>query len=416
MGTAVDLKIFAEDVEDEAVKQIDAISSLDAFVGAKIRIMPDVHAGKGCVCGFTANLGEKVVPNLIGVDIGCGMLTVRLGRGDVDFATLDEVIRGEIPCGMKVHHRISDFTERGYADYGCDPSACIANFSAKDLRYFKSSVGTLGGGNHFIEVDENSNGEKYLVIHTGSRNFGKKVCEHWQEVAVKSLSKPIPNLKNMIKDVKIRCVSECHKERMQEAIHDAIERYNEIVRQSRPQNEDLAYLVGDSRDGYLHDMKIAQRYASLNRWMIAFLICRKMGWLVDGGIPGNFSTVHNYLGEDNIIRKSAISAKEGEEVLIPLNMRDGSLICVGKGNDDWNNSAPHGAGRRMSRRKAKETLNMDEFRNSMDGIFTTSVSEETIDESPFAYKDSDSIIRQISDTVEVVERIRPLYNFKASEV
>lgn len=404
------VKIFTDMIEDAAKKQIEHIAELDAFKDAKIRIMPDVHAGKGCVCGFTADLGDKVVPNLIGVDIGCGLLTICLGKVDIDFEKLDRVIRRQIPSGMTVNGRDVVGDHRDYVANDCDPKSCLAEFTLKEYDYFDKSLMSLGGGNHFCEIDVDKDGNKYLIIHCGSRNFGKKVCDYWQNVAVAEMATNELGLtkKEAIKQ-KITELKAVGKFSEIKAAIDAISKQYEEAESK--QDKDLAYLESYSRDGYIHDMKIAQRWASLNRRKIGERICKEMGWTM----TNVFETVHNYLGDDNIIRKSAISAKKGERVLIPLNMRDGSIIAIGKGNEDWNNSAPHGAGRLMSRAKARETIDLAAYEKSMEGIFTTSVSKDTIDEAPFAYKSSKKIIEQIADTVDVVEVIKPVYNFKASE-
>lgn len=361
----MDIKVFTDMIEPDAVAQIELIAALEAFKDAKIRIMPDVHAGKGCVCGFTADMGDKVVPNLIGVDIGCGMLTAEIGDVDVDYDRLDQIIRQKIPSGLRVRSAPIPLDEN--TAERIDPLKCIAQFTARQVNRFGLSLGTLGGGNHFIEVDSDRAGCKYLVIHTGSRNFGKLVCDYWQNVA------------------------------------------SRLSMESVEGNKELAFLEGHDHEGYIHDMRIAQQWARANREAIARIICTEMKFEV----RSQFTTMHNYLGDDNIIRKSAISARVGEKVLIPLNMRDGSVLAVGKGNADWNMSAPHGAGRLMSRSKAKATISLDAYRKTMNGIWSSSVSMETIDEAPLAYKPSERIIGQIADTVDVIETIKPVYNFKA---
>ena len=405
MERKTDIKIFAEQIEEAATAQIERIAAMDAFKGAKIRIMPDVHAGAGCVCGFTANLGEKVVPNLIGVDIGCGMLTAVLGAIDIDCARLDAVIRQFVPFGLSVHEKPVDVS--AYRAYDCNPRDCKVEFAPGRYDRFDRSIGSLGGGNHFIEIDVGQDGCKYLVVHCGSRNFGKCVCDAWQDRAVREMEGRVIPLSDMIAEAKASCKD---VREIQGAINRARERY-QAMRAKEFVDKDLAWLAGDLREAYVHDMKIAQRWAVLNRETIVQVICREMGWTP----KATFSTVHNYLGEDNVIRKSAISAKKGERVLIPLNMRDGSILAVGKGNEDWNNSAPHGAGRLMSRTAARSQVSVDEFKRTMEGVWTTCVGADTVDESPFAYKGSESIIRQIGETVDVLEVVKPLYNFKASE-
>jgi RNA-splicing ligase RtcB len=362
--------------------------------------MPDVHAGAGCVIGFTADLGDKVIPNIVGVDIGCGMLTTKLGKIDIDYEKLDQVIRDNVPCGYNIHEgrkvRFDKIQEmRCYRDL-------------KDTRRFERSIGTLGGGNHFIEIDEGTDGTKYLVIHTGSRNMGKQVADYYQNLAVELMQG-----KDSLYSKQEQLIAEYKAQGRRTEIEAAIK---ELHRTWKPKELDipkpLCYLTGKYRDDYLHDMRICQEFAKLNRLIIVSLITEKMEWTA----LDMFETIHNYIEfETNMVRKGAISAKKGEKLLIPINMRDGCIVGVGKGNDDWNQSAPHGAGRIMSRSKAREVVSLDEFKESMDGIYTTSVSTETIDEAPMVYKPMDEIIENIKDTVDILEIIKPVYNFKASE-
>lgn len=398
------LKIFTKNVEQEAVDQIELLLAQDAFKDCKVRIMPDVHAGKGCVIGFTADLGEKVIPNIVGVDIGCGMLCVSLGQTDIDFERLDNVIRSYIPSGRAVHEgRIVKFEE--LQDLKCYREL-------RDTKRLERSIGTLGGGNHFIEVDVAEDGYKYLVIHTGSRNLGKQVADYYQNLAFELMSgkdKLYEEQDRLIKKYK----AAGRKSEIQSAIAE-LHRNFKAVNPNIP--KDLCYLEGKYREDYLHDMRICQKFAYINRVMIAQIICNHMGWGVDADMPDYFECIHNYIDHDsNIVRKGAISAKYGEKVLIPINMRDGCIIGTGKGNEDWNCSAPHGAGRVMSRTKAKELVSLEEFEKAMDGIYTTSVNQSTIDESPMAYKTLDEIVENIKDTVDVLAIIKPVYNFKASE-
>lgn len=398
------LKIFTKNVEQEAVDQIELLLAQDAFKDCKVRIMPDVHAGKGCVIGFTADLGEKVIPNIVGVDIGCGMLCVSLGQTDIDFEKLDNVIRSYVPSGRDVHEgRIIRFEE-------LQELKCYREL--RDTKRLERSIGTLGGGNHFIEVDVAEDGYKYLVIHTGSRNLGKQVADYYQNLAFELMSgkdKLYEEQDRLIKEYK----SAGRKSEIQSAIAE-LHRNFKAVNPNIPKN--LCYLEGKYREDYLHDMRICQKFAYINRVMIAQIICNHMGWGVDADMPDYFECIHNYIDHDsNIVRKGAISAKYGEKVLIPINMRDGCIIGTGKGNEDWNCSAPHGAGRVMSRTKAKELVSLEEFEKSMDGIYTTSVNQSTIDESPMAYKTLDEIVENIKDTVDVLAIIKPVYNFKASE-
>lgn len=400
-----DLKIFTENIEHEALNQIYTLVKQPAFSDCKIRIMPDVHAGAGCVIGFTADLGEKVIPNIVGVDIGCGMLTTNLGNIDIDFERLDNIIREYVPSGRKVHGEenssvASDIIEKLYCKE-----------QLKNINWLKRSCGTLGGGNHFIEVDNDSNNNKYLIIHSGSRNVGKQVAEIYQQMAINDIS----GKSNFKQDSK-KLIAEYKKCKREREISKAIKE----LKQSYEANttkipRELSYLVGKHREMYLHDMKLCQEFAEINRRTIQSIICYYMGWEVTKETE-RFQTIHNYIEHDtNIVRKGAISAKAGEKVLIPINMRDGCILGIGKGNEDWNYSAPHGAGRTMSRSKAKESILLEEYQKAMDGIFTTSVNTSTIDESPMAYKTMDEIIGHIKDTVEIVDIIKPIYNFKANE-
>lgn len=399
-----DLKIFTNNIEQEAVYQIELLLAQDAFKDCKVRIMPDVHAGKGCVIGFTADLGEKVIPNIVGVDIGCGMLCVSLGQTDIDFEKLDNVIRSYVPSGRDVHDgRIIRFDE--LQDLKCYREL-------RDTKRLERSIGTLGGGNHFIEVDVAEDGYKYLVIHTGSRNLGKQVADYYQNLAFELMSG-----KDKLYEEQDRIIEEYKATGRKSEIQNAIAELHRNFKAVNPNiPKDLCYLEGKYREYYLHDMRICQKFAYMNRVMIAQIICNHMGWGVDADMPDYFECIHNYIDHDsNIVRKGAISAKLGEKVLIPINMRDGCIIGTGKGNEDWNQSAPHGAGRVMSRTKAKELVSLEEFEKAMDGIYTTSVNQSTIDESPMAYKTLDEIVENIKDTVDVLAIIKPVYNFKASE-
>lgn len=393
------LKIFTDNVEQEALEQINTLLEQEAFKNCKVRIMPDVHAGKGCVIGFTADLGNKVIPNIVGVDIGCGMLTVKLGNIDIDFDKLDKAIRKRVPSGRDVHEgRIVRFKQ-------LQNLHCYRQL--KDAKRLERSIGTLGGGNHFIEIDIDDDNNKYLIIHTGSRNLGKQVAEYYQNLAIELMQgkdKLYEMQNKLIKEYK----EQGRRKEIQEAIKELHRKYN-----PNPLNipKELCYLTGEYRQMYLDDMAICQEFASLNRMTIAESILDEMKWNTIGG----FETIHNYIDlESNIVRKGAISAKDKEKVLIPINMRDGCIIGYGKGNEDWNCSAPHGAGRIMSRSKAKEIVSLEEFEKSMDGIYTTSVNESTIDESPMVYKTMNEIIENIEGTVYIYKIIKPVYNFKAS--
>ena len=394
------LKIFTSNIEQEAINQIDELLEQEAFKDSKVRIMPDVHAGKGCVIGFTGDLGDKVIPNIVGVDIGCGMLCVKLGNIDLDLERLDKIIREYVPSGMNVHEN------QRYKFLDLEQLYCYKLLKNKD-NWLEKSMGTLGGGNHFIEIDVDEDDNKYLVIHTGSRNLGKQVAEIYQEKAIKYCS-----YEKEIKEEKQKIIKEYKKQHREKEIQKKLIEISKKYEGKTKLPKDLCYLEGKLREDYLHDMKICQEFAVENRKEIAFIIMSKMNLdYIDC-----FETIHNYISfEDNIVRKGAISAKKGEKVLIPMNMRDGCIIGIGKGNDDWNQSAPHGAGRIMSRMKAKETFNLDEYKESMKNIYTTSVNEDTIDEAPFVYKPMQEIINNISDTVDIIKIIKPIYNFKASE-
>ena len=414
------LKIFTENIEQEAVDQINQLLEQEAFKDSKIRIMPDVHAGKGCVIGFTGDLGNKVIPNIVGVDIGCGMLCVNLGKQNINLEEFDKIVRGVVPSGREVHkERLIKFDE--LKDLKCYREL-------KDTKRLERSLGTLGGGNHFIEIDVDEDNSKYLVIHTGSRNLGKQVAEYYQELANQLCNYKIDEYKEKQQNIIKTYKEQGRKQEIQSALEELKKEY-QINYNKIP--KDLAYLEGKYREDYLHDMKICQKFAKLNRLEIAYRIItfyfritvlehfgewHSIPPILCESMNETFDTIHNYISfEDNIVRKGAISARKGEKVLIPMNMKDGCIIGIGKGNDDWNQSAPHGAGRIMSRMKAKETFNLKEFQDSMNGIYTTSVNENTIDEAPFVYKPMQEIIDNIKDTVDIVKIIKPIYNFKASE-
>ena len=399
----MNLKIFTKNIEEQAINQINELLKQEAFKNSKVRIMPDVHAGKGCVIGFTGNLGEKVIPNIVGVDIGCGMLCVELGNIDLDLERLDKIIRKYVPSGMNVREN------QRYNFLELEQLYCYKLLKNKD-NWLEKSMGTLGGGNHFIEIDVDEDDNKYLVIHTGSRNLGKQVAEIYQEKAIKYCS-----YEDEMKEEKQKIIKEYKMLGKEKDIQNKLIEISKKYEGKTKLPKDLCYLEGKLREDYLHDMKICQEFASFNRKNIAIEIMKHLNCALS--FPGNnFETIHNYISfEDNIVRKGAISAKKGEKVLIPMNMRDGCIIGIGKGNDDWNCSAPHGAGRIMSRMQAKETFNLDEYKESMKNIYTTSVNESTIDEAPFVYKPMQEIIDNIGDTVDIVKIIKPIYNFKANE-
>lgn len=381
------VKIFASIIDDTTEKQVKALAASEAYKESIIRIMPDCHAGKGCTIGSVIEYQNRVVPNTVGVDIGCGMMVTELGNIEVDLEKLDRVINEYIPSGFNVHKEaVHSFSNKELIAY------------VSDWKYMECSIGSLGGGNHFIELNVDDEGNKYLVIHSGSRNLGVQVCNYWQNKAILNLTDDSSLRRELIDRLKA--------EGRQKEIGE------ELKKLKKPSvDNDLAYIEGEDLEGYINDMSICQNYASYNRATITELICHYMGW--DNTVSW-FNTIHNYIDIPNkIIRKGAIEAPAGRKVLIPMNMRDGSLICVGKGNPDWLNSAPHGAGRIMSRAQAKQSLNMEDFKESMKDIYTTSVCEETIDEAPMVYKDSTQIMEDVVPTVNIVKVIKPLYNFKA---
>ncbi len=389
------LKIFTENIEPVAINQIYNLISMPPFVGSTVRIMPDVHIGSGCVVGFTATMGDKVIPNVIGVDIGCGMLTVNMGKIDIDFKAVDDFIHEKIPAGSELNKDYDDL-------YYVKKLICYNELNDRDRVY--RSLGTLGGGNHFIEIDRDEDGTAYLIIHTGSRNFGLQVAKLYQQKAVNACKVSAPKAVEDSYEMLSRLGKTA---RVPDALATAI--INNSGRSKVP--AEFCYFVGDECEAYLHDMRLCQRFAADNRAKIAEKILKFLGIRK----AESFETMHNYIDDSGIIRKGAISAREGETVLIPMNMRDGCLIAVGKGNPDWNYSAPHGAGRLVGRGEARELFTQEEYNQAMEGIYTTSVNESTIDESPMAYKPMDEIVRLISPTVEITKTIKPVYNFKASK-
>lgn len=388
-------KIFTDVIEKGAIEQIQAACDFPAFKGLKIRIMPDVHAGAGCTIGTTMTVKNKIVPNMVGVDIGCGMELVQLKQGEINLQKLDLYIRENIPSGMNCRKSPHPFASQ----IKLEELRCFGHINAR-LAYL--SVGTLGGGNHFIEVDTDGDGNKYLVVHSGSRHLGLEVAEYYQKEAYRTLC---GNSDGQIKAViaKLKAEGKCNK------IQSTIEKLKARQIDIPPE---MAYVSSQLFDDYIHDMKIVQRFAVLNRKAMVEEILKGLNLTAADG----FTTIHNYIDTDKmILRKGAVSAQKGERLLIPINMRDGSLICTGKGNRDWNCSAPHGAGRLMSRSQAFKTLTMEEFEKQMEGIYSTSVTPSTLDESPMAYKSLEDITDNISHTVTIVKRIIPVYNFKATE-
>ena len=383
-------------LEDLAAKQIKAVCDQAEFAGCKIRVMPDVHAGKGCTIGTTMTIRDKIVPGMVGVDIGCGMETVELAESEIDFAKLDALIRKEIPYGREVRDTLHALnTEIDLTQLRCADQV--------NLNRAMRSIGTLGGGNHFIEVDRSEDGRLFLIVHSGSRHLGTEVAEYYQNEGRRALW---GGANYQIQEVIAQLKAEGRFKEIQKTI-SALRTEHEL---SIP--KDLAYVEGKLFEDYIHDMKITQQFAMLNRKAMVDVIMTGMGFTAVEA----FTTIHNYIDTDAmILRKGSVSARAGEKLLIHINMRDGSLICVGKGNQDWNCSAPHGAGRLMSRRAAFNVLSMEEFKREMEGIYTTCVLPDTLDESPMAYKSMDEIIDQIGPTAEIVERIRPVYNFKAAD-
>lgn len=391
-------KVYTDNVDNETIGQLTALMNQEFIKDNKVRIMPDCHAGKGCVIGTTISLSDKVVPNLVGVDVGCGMLAVKLGDKTLDKPELDSVIKQYIPSGFDIH---SEAVASSNADKIIAPV---------DVEKAYNSLGTLGGGNHFIEVDIDKDGYLWLVIHTGSRHLGIEICEYYQRLAYENLQLRANGGKTL-KELNKELVAEYTKAGRKKEISKALKKLREKYKSTHVEVPyELAYLDGQAMQDYLHDMKLAQEHAKINRSVIADRIIRyaKLREVE------RFDTIHNYVDVNNmILRKGSISAQLGEKVIIHMNMRDGSLICVGKGNADWNYSAPHGAGRILSRSKARDTISMTEYEKSMQGIYTTCVSRGTVDESPMAYKPMQEIIDNIQDTVEVVDIIKPVYNFKA---
>ena len=389
---------YAAVVEEEAIEQIRRMCDYEFTEGSKIRIMPDVHAGKGCTIGTTMTINDKVVPNIVGVDIGCGMYTVELGLVNIDFERVDAAVH-EIPSGRGVWEgRMERFDLTGLACYR----------SLKQTKRLERSLGTLGGGNHFIEIDAASDGNKYLVIHSGSRNLGKQVAELYQALAV-DLNLGKANYFEQ-RDEIIRTYKEQGRRSEIQAALKSLEAEWKAKEPTMP--ADLCYLYGTYLEDYLHDVEICQQFARRSRERMAEIILEKTGMTA----RSSFHTIHNYIDtKEMILRKGSIAAHAGELVLIPINMRDGSVLARGKGNPEWNFSAPHGAGRLMSRMKARETLNLEAYRKTMEGIYTTSVNESTLDEAPMAYKSLDDILDVIRDSVDVIEVLKPIYNFKASE-
>ncbi len=387
---------YATVVEDEAINQIRTICDQKFTEGCCIRIMPDVHSGKGCTIGTTMTVKDKVVPNIVGVDIGCGMYTVNLGKQEIDLVAFDTAAH-KIPSGMHVWDGRQEY-------FDLTTLRCYRNLIR--TQWIAKSLGTLGGGNHFIEIDKAADGTQYMVIHTGSRNLGKQVAEYYQRLAIelhKGKEEYFKKKDALIAEYK----AAGRRTEIQQALKELHWTSHELTIP-----EPLCYLYGSYLEDYLYDIDICQKFAVRNRELLSekLLEFSKLN-----GTDG-FHTIHNYIDiNEMILRKGAIAAHKGEKVLIPINMRDGSVLAIGKGNPDWNYSAPHGAGRIMSRSKAKQTLNMEDYRAAMSGIYTTSVNEATLDEAPFAYKSLEDIIDVIGESVDIIEVLKPIYNFKASD-
>lgn len=394
-GAVNSAKIFTDNCDNETISQLITLLNQEFTAGSKIRIMPDCHAGAGCVIGTTMTITDKVVPNLVGVDIGCGMYVAELSESEIDFAKLDEIINTRVPAGFSVRGTAHPFLHASGLDRKLQELHCIEKLTNYDRLLL--SLGTLGGGNHFIEVDRNEKGNLVIVIHSGSRNLGKQVAEVYQKQAFDELSSHKAEIDEIIATLKAQ-----HRETEIEAEIQQIKKLNVP--------KDLAFLQGQSFESYIHDIRIIQEFAVWNRKAMMDEILRGMGLTT----VNEFTTIHNYIDTEHmILRKGSVSARAGEQLIIPINMRDGSLICTGKGNDDWNQSAPHGAGRLMSRSQAKANVSMDEFTEAMTGIYSTSVCTSTLDESPMAYKPMDEIIENVQGTVEIDQIIKPVYNFKA---
>ena len=403
-------KIFTDTADAATIAQVTNLLNQPPAEGSVVRIMPDCHAGAGCVIGTTMTIRDKVIPNLVGVDIGCGMLATKLAEQRINLPKFDSVSQAEIPAGMKMRqkpHSLAD--EMDVSDLACfKKTNCRVS---EDV--FRLSLGTLGGGNHFWELDREEDGSIWLVVHTGSRRTGKDVAEYYQRQAYEHLNQTGDRYKEAVAKEREAFIAQMKAEGREKELGKLLPKWQS----SRKKPEitvpyEVAWCEGELFDDYIHDMKIMQEYAKLNRRIITETILKKCKLHA----VEQFETVHNYIETDHmILRKGSVSARKGERLLIPINMRDGALICLGKGNDDWNQSAPHGAGRLMSRSQAKNSISMKDYRESMEGIYTTSVNKGTLDESPMAYKPLDEIIANIEPTAEITAHIRPIYNFKAGD-
>lgn len=390
--------VFTDVIEEEAISQIQTLCNQEFTEGSKIRIMPDVHSGAGCTIGTTMTITDKIVPNLVGVDIGCGMETIKIKNKHIELQKLDKLIYEKIPSGFEIRDKAHKYAQ----EIDLLSLRCILDANINVVKA-ERSIGTLGGGNHFIEANKDSDGNIYIVIHSGSRHLGLEIANYYQNQGYKALN---GNSKEDIQNL----IIEYKQQGKQKEIQKAIKELTKTVKTNIPKS--LAYVTGDLFDDYLHDMKLVQQFALLNRKAMMHEIIK--GMKLD--VVEQFTTVHNYIDTTNmILRKGAVSAQKDEKLLIPINMKDGSLICKGKGNSEWNYSAPHGAGRLMSRTKAKNSFTVSEFKKVMKDIYTTSVNKETLDECPMAYKSIDDIVNNIEDTVEILDIIKPIYNFKAGD-
>jgi RNA-splicing ligase RtcB len=394
-GKYGDAKVFTDVVDSESISQVINLLNQPYIEGSRVRMMPDIHAGAGCTIGTTMTITDKICPNLVGVDIGCGMEIIKIKEKHIELQQLDKLIRSEIPSGFAIRnkpHRFSKVVD-------LESLYCAKHV---DLNRAEKSIGTLGGGNHFIEANKDDEGNIYIVVHSGSRHLGLEIANYYQDAGYRALtSYNKDEIDNMISKLK----ATGRQSEIQQTLKQMKTKHTSIPKS-------LAYVEGDILDQYIHDMKIAQEFAMLNRKAMIDVIVKGLGVHV----TEQFTTIHNYIDIKNkILRKGAVSAQTGEKLLIPINMRDGSLICIGKGNEDWNYSAPHGAGRLMSRSAAKESFTVSEFKKQMEGIYTTSVGRSTLDECPMAYKRIEDIVDNIEPTVDIEAIIKPIYNFKAGE-
>ncbi|MBE6950203.1 MAG: RtcB family protein [Ruminococcaceae bacterium] len=391
-GKYAQARVFTDVVDPESISQVISLLNQPYAQGSRVRMMPDIHAGAGCTVGTTMTIGDKICPNLVGVDIGCGMETVILKEKRMELQKLDKLIRAEIPSGFAIRSKPHRFAK----EIDLEELRCAKHV---DLLRAEKSIGTLGGGNHFIEANQDEEGNLYIVIHSGSRRLGLEIANYYQDAGFKALNDRRAEIDSIIADLK----RQGRAQEIEAVLRDL---------KARPVNipRPLAYLEGNLLQDYLHDMAIAQHFADLNRKAMMDTILKGMGLKA----ADRFTTIHNYIDlQHGILRKGAVSAQEGERLLIPINMRDGSLICIGKGNEDWNCSAPHGAGRLMSRSEAKQSFTVSEFKKQMQGIYTTSVGAATLDECPMAYKSMADIVDNIGPTADIERVIKPIYNFKA---